>query len=155
MGKTNGNVIARERADPVMIPVVYMPVARPAFWGGNQAPTSLGRLGKTKPNPTPYRHVKEISVSKLVEVPLRRLPIIITMAAIPAAFRTPIRSASIPPVMASNASVINGVEKSRLTWALLKANSSLIICAIGGIHNIGVNIEKPISQAHPSMTQEV
>ena len=47
---------------------------------------------------------------KLVEVPLSRLPIIITMAPMPAALLMPILSARIPLGIASAASIISGME---------------------------------------------
>ncbi len=45
--------ILRGTAAPIIIPVMNIPVAIPAFSLGTQAPTSLGRLGNDNPKPKP------------------------------------------------------------------------------------------------------
>ena len=113
MGKITGKVIAKLRETEVIIPVAYMPVASPACSIVNQALMSLGKLGYTKAKPTPKRDVNANRVSNPVEVPRIRLPIMIKMAPIPAAFRMPILSASKPLGMAIIANTIIGREKSK------------------------------------------
>jgi len=93
-------VVARTSAVPTSSPEVSIPIAIPARSWGTQELISLERLGRTKPKPAPKRKVKASSSEPVVAVLLKKLPRNTMMAPIPAALRTPIRSAMRPPGMA-------------------------------------------------------
>jgi len=103
--------------------------------------------------PMPMIKVNARSVGKSVVVPLSAEPVAIKIAPIPAAFLMPILSARSPEGMESIAVIITGMVKNRLVWVWVRFNSSLMMCSMGGIQNIGINTANVSRKALPSIAR--